>query len=313
MRDVALGELVKEVFRRGGFVRGVRRAEAVLRWPEVVGADVARFATAVALKEGVLIVEVADTETAMHLGLQRQHVLDAYRDRVGANVVRDVRFRVGRAPVSEEAPVAPNVAPDPSEVAALAHGLEGLPDALFGSAAAAGRALAGQRARRRAAGWRPCPICGTLAEPGASPPATPPAWFEGVGVDERAEGRTTLCHACARHIGAPKVIAASARLLVAPDGATPALTEDERRVARVLALARARRAIRELLPQTLADPAARGPLAQLVRCTVALRREVALADVDLGEVDPHRDGVDARAMRALGHVARGRPIRTEEI
>jgi len=312
MREVPLGELVKEVFRRGGFVRGVRRAEAVLRWPEVVGGDVARFATAVALNGGVLVVEVADTETAMHLGLQRQHVLDAYRERVGANVVRDVRFRVGRSPSVDETPVPASATPDPSEVAALAHGLESLPDALFGSAAAAGRTLAKQRAQRRAAGWRPCPICGTLAEPASAVPATPPPWFEGVGVEARAAGRTTLCHACARHVAAPKVATASARLLVAPDAPTPALTEDERRVARVLALARARRAVRELLPQTLADPTARAPLAQLVRCTVALRREVSLADVDLGDVDPDRDGVDARALRALGHLAQGRPSRTEE-
>ncbi len=312
MRDVPLGELVKEVFRRGGFVRGVRRAEAVLRWPEVVGGDVARFATAVALHQGVLVVEVADTETAMHLGLQRQHVLDAYRDRVGANVVRDVRFRVGRAPAVDAAPAPVHAPPDPSEVAALAHGLEALPDDLFGAAAAAGRALAGQRARRRAAGWRPCPICGTLAEPPTAAPATPPAWFEGVGAAERAEGGTTLCQACARHVVAPKVLTASARLLVAPDATTPALTEDERRVARVLALARARRAIREVLPQTLADPTARAPLTQLVRCTVALRREVALDDVDLSEVDPDRDGVDARALRALGHIAGTRPSRTED-
>lgn len=312
MREVALGELVKEVFRRGGFVRGVRRAEAVLRWPEVVGRDVARFATAVALQQGTLVVEVADTETAMHLGLQRQHVLDAYRDRIGEGVVREVRFRVGRAPRLDTAPATPDVPPDPSEVAALAYGLESLPDELFGPAAAVGRSLAGMRARRRAAGWRPCPLCGALTEPDATPPAVAPAWYEGVTPDRRAEGSLTPCAPCARSVVAPKVATASGRLLVEPDAPTPALTDDERRVARVLALARARRAVRELLPQVLADPAAREPLDRLVRCAVALRREVSLADVaDLSDVDPDRDGIDPRALRALGRRVRA-STRTEE-
>lgn len=291
-------DLLGEALRRGGLKRGVRRAEAVLRWPEVVGFDVARFARAVALQQGTLVVEVADTETAMHLGLQRQRLLDAYRARFGSGEVRDLRFRVGGGPQSPAAHAAPPpVAVDPVEVAALATGLDALPDALAAPAGAAGLALATGRARRRAAGWRPCPICGALADPEVRAPA-PPAFTPLI-----ADAGPRLCPACARQASAPKVADAAARLLVAPGAATPALTDDERRVARALALARAEGALRELLPHALADPSARAPLERLVRCTVALRRDVALDDVpDVDGLDADEAGVDPRALRALGRL-----------
>jgi hypothetical protein len=291
-------DLVGEALRRGGLKRGVRRAEAVLRWPEVVGPDVARFARAVALQQGTLVVEVADTETAMHLGLQRQRLLDAYRARFGGGEVRDLRFRVGGGPPAEVPRAAPPaVAVDPAEVAALATGLEALPDALTAPAGAAGLALATGRARRRAAGWRPCPICGALTDPEVRAVAPPPF------VALVAEAGPRLCPACARQATAPKVGDAAARLLVAPGAATPALTDDERRVARALALARAARALRALLPHALADPSARAPLERLVRCTVALRRDVDLRDVpDVATLDVGDAGVDPRALRALGRL-----------
>jgi predicted nucleic acid-binding Zn ribbon protein len=300
MAERHVRELLGEALRRGGWVRSMRRADAVLRWPEVVGRDVARFARAVALQAGTLVVEVADTETAMHLGLQRQRILDAYRTRFGDADVRDLRFRVGGGASAAEPEVRPREAPvavDPVEVAHLTAGLGALPERLAAPADAAGRSLATGRARRRAAGWRPCPVCGALADPAVRTEAPPPH-----AVLVPAAGRT-LCAACARHAVAPKVVEAATRLLVAPGAATPALTEDERTVARALALARADRAQHELLPHVLADPNARAPLEHLVRCTVALRRGVDLADVaDVDDVDATRDGIDPRVLRALGRL-----------
>ncbi|MDF1524475.1 MAG: hypothetical protein P1P87_16860, partial [Trueperaceae bacterium] len=53
----------------------------------------------------------------------------------------------------------------------------------------------------------------------------------------------------------------------------------------------------------IADPAARAPLERLVRCTVALRRDVALDDVpDVATLDADDAGVDPRALRALGRL-----------
>jgi hypothetical protein len=297
MRERHVRDVIDVVLRRSGWVRGVRRAEAVLAWPRVVGHEVARFATAVAFQNGSLVVEVPDGETAMHLGLQRQHILDAYRARLGNETVREVRFRVGRMPVPAPPSPAPPPEPDPDEVAAITRTLAPLSGDLAAAADAAARALSVLRARRRAAGWRPCSICGTLTEP--DDPAARPL----PGPTDAAH----RCGTCRRQAELPKVRTAAERLAAAPGTPTPALTEDEREVARALAEARAHARIADLLPRALAEPRLAADLDVAVRCAVALHRGVDLAAVpDLDGVDPARDGVDTRALRALGRI-RPRP------
>lgn len=305
MRERHVAAWLDAAMRRGGWVRGVRRAEAVLAWPRVVGSDVARFATAVAFQNGTLIVEVADAETAMHLGLQRHRILEAYRSRLPEPTVRDLRFRVGRVAPAEEPPPPPPPPPDPAELRHLEQAALGLPDELVPAAAATGRALAALRARRRAAGWRPCGICGSLTEPDPSVSDAP------------------RCATCRRQATLPKVVDAAARLAVAPQAATPALTDDERRVALWLARGRVRALIQDLLPRALADGAHLGALEAAVRCAVALNRgapsspggdpaagtpaHAPTEPTDLDDVDPERDGVDPRALRALGRLRRRHP------
>jgi len=305
MRERHVTAWLDAAMRRGGWVRGVRRAEAVLAWPRIVGGDVARFATAVAFQNGTLIVEVADAETAMHLGLQRHRILEAYRRRLPEPAVRDLRFRVGRVAPAEDPAPPPAPAPDPAELRQLEQAALGLPDELVPAAAATGRALATLRARRRAAGWRPCGICGGLTEPDAAADDAP------------------RCATCRRQATLPKVTDAAARLAVAPLADTPALTDDERRVALWLARGRVRALIQDLLPRALADTTHLGALEAAVRCAVALNRGASsdpgrdpaagapapafTASIDLDDVDPERDGVDPRALRALGRLRRRSP------
>ncbi len=277
-----LRELVEEVFRRGGFVRGVRKAMAVVVWPEVVGREVARFATAVAIQQGTLIVEVGDNETAMHLGLQRQRIIEAYRRRLGDSAVRDLRFRVGRPPSSVPELAPPPAHPDPTELTSLTKVLTDLPEHLLGPASAVSRSLATLRARQRAAGWLACPVCQRLTE--AAP-----------------DGQPQPCTTCRRATALPKVRRAAAALLTDPGGSTPALTEDERQAAVAIARERAREAVAELLPQVVADPGMRPALAQLLRCAVALERGVGLAELpDLHDIEPTSTALDPRAWRVLG-------------
>ncbi len=312
MREGHVTAWLDAAMRRGGWVRGVRRAEAVLAWPRIVGDDVARFATAVAFQNGTLIVEVADAETAMHLGLQRHRILEAYRGRLPEPTVRDLRFRVGRVAPAEAPAPPPPPPPDPDELRQLEQAALGLPDELVPAAAATGRALAGLRARRRAAGWRPCDVCGALTEPDPAPDGA------------------TRCATCRRQASLQKVADAAARLAVAPGSATPALTDDERRVALWLARGRVRALIQDLLPRALADTTQLAALEAAVRCAVALHRgavtlhrgaapgpgddptagtppNARLEAIDLDDVDPARDGVDPRALRALGRLRRRSP------
>lgn len=271
-----VSELIGEVFARGGLKRGVRRAEAVLLWPHVAGQSVAKFTRAVSLKDGSLYVEVPDSETAMHLSLQRQRFLDVYRGKFSVKDVREIRFRVGRRAAVEPAaqPREPEAPPDPRALALLARELSALelPKALEAPAMQAAKSMLAYRARRRRDGWTACPICAALTPGGAT------------------------CETCSRYAAQERVKRAVRRLAVEPDAPTPLLSLEERQVAAFEARAYLNARLFELLPQVLADPAAHPYLAQAARCYLAHLLGKKLAEVS----DEDFDRLDSRVARALG-------------
>jgi hypothetical protein len=270
-----VSDVLGEVFRRAGMKRGVRRAEAVLLWPRVVGREVARFTTARTLQGGVLYVDVSDSETGMHLSLQRQRFLDVYHTRFHVRDVHDIRFRVGRPEAPAEAARAPTTtAPDPHELAKLARhlGTKDLPEAVAGAAMQAGRAMLGYRARRAAEGWAPCPTCGALTPDGS------------------------MCAACRRYAIDGRVLSAGRHLAMQPGTPTPELGEEERAVADHLAAAYLDRTLAELLPQALGDPGLRPQLERAARCRAALAAGTSLQALDERDLDR----LDPRVRRVLG-------------
>lgn len=270
-----VADVLAEVFKRGGMRRGVRRAEAVLLWPQVVGANVARFTAARSVQDGTLFVEVPDSETAMHLSFQRQKFLNVYRAKFGVKDVKEVRFRVGRPSVpdapKERLPEAPV---DPKALATLARqlGQLDLPDDLSRPTMQAARAMLAYRSRRLSEGWTPCKVCETLVGSGA------------------------LCTVCTRYSDSLLIRRASYRLALDPAQATPMLSDDERRVAVYLAKAYLEEKLQELLPHVLADPTYKPHLERAARCYLAHLLEKPLSEIS----DADFDRLDARAARALG-------------
>lgn len=243
-----VGDLLAEVFRRQGMKRGVRRAEAVLLWPQVVGRNVAAFSEAKTLQQGVLYVDVSDSETAMHLSFQRERFLAVYRQKFGVKDVHDVRFRVGRRRESAAPPPSPpKAAPDPRALAQLSREVAEaeLPDNLSQQALQMAKAMLSWRAARQAEGWTPCTVCSAL---------TPAAG---------------MCQTCTRYAAEPRVRRAHKTLAVAPDRETPLLTEDERLVATYLAKVYLEERVQELLPQALAEPQTKAQLELAARCLLA--------------------------------------------
>lgn len=225
-----ISHILAEVFRRGGMKRSVQRAQLVVMWPRVAGAELSRFTKASSFRDGVLYVETTDSETAMHLGLQRERFLKAFHS-YGLTVVRDIRFRPGRIeeppaavqPLAEEA--------DSADLQPLAQrlGQLDLAENVASEALKAAGGIALTRTRRRQLGWQPCIICTALCEHGG------------------------LCSTCRRYSEETGTQRA-ARLLVAdPVQVTGWLTEDQRAVAAWLATAQIDRLMLELLPQVLAD------------------------------------------------------------
>lgn len=315
-------EILEEVFRRAGMKRGLKRAEAVLLWPRVVGAEVARFAAARALRDGVLYVDVSDAETAMHLGLQRRRFLAVYHDTYRALEVKDIRFQVGAPPpggalpggglppagaagttprgyiahprgagapdASADGAAAPRTAADPVALAELVRELDAmhLPEDVAATALRAGRSFLALRARQRAEGWLPCPACGALHD-GAVRPDTPREETLRKagrwGQEQRLDRE--LCAACRRASREPRVRAAAQRLATHPGVATPDLADEERAVAERLASDDLDRAIAELLPLALGDPDAHEHLVHAARCRAAMAAGKSLDAVDEGDLE----------------------------
>ncbi|MDZ7705914.1 MAG: DUF721 domain-containing protein [Trueperaceae bacterium] len=275
-RPQNVSNLLAEVFSRRGIKRGIRRAEAVLLWPQVVGREATKFSKAASFRDGILLVDVPDGETATHLGMQRQKFLDVYHVRFGIKELQDIRFRtVTRvaAPAPAEARL-PEVPADPKALARIARQLstKALPDDLAGTTMAAARALLSRRARLYAAGHRPCPTCEVMTE------------------------HTPLCPTCTRYTRDPLVRRAAEQLSVAPDAAPPNLGEDERAVARYLAVEQLKDTLGELLPQVLGSPALKPQLESAARCFLAHTLNKPLGEID----DDDLGWLEPRIARVLG-------------
>jgi len=303
-----ISELVSEVFRRAGVKRALKRAEAVLLWSKVVGPEVAKFTAARAMDNGVLYVDVGDSETAMHLSLQRRRFLAVYHETYRAMDVKEIRFQVGRLARSAAGEPGSKArqgdshetqAPaDPQAVAQLARDLGelGLSEELGAAALRAGRSLLGMRARQLALGHSACPTCGALHGGLLEPPTARERALQGRPTAANDLPDKALCLACRRYADDPNVRAAAGVLALDPDRVTPLLAEDERSVALRLAVAYLDRAMTGLLLEALADPGVRPQLIHAARCRAAIASGKGVDELDEGD----KDLLDVRYRRFIG-------------
>lgn len=287
--------------------RRLKQAEAVLLWPRVVGEGVARFSSARTLSGGVLYVDVSDSETAMHLSLQRSRFLDEYRERFGVRGVREIRFQVGRvAPRAEPALREPGagrsaVPADPRDVAELAREMRELklPPEAMDAALQAGKSLLSLIATRKAQGYVPCPTCGALHDgPLRARSPREEALAAADRRDEDLELARQLCAACHRYSRASGVRSAARALKLSPLGEHPELSEDEAAVARRLAVLWLDADIRELLPAAALTPALLQQLERAARFRVALTEGVEPAAVTAEQIGR----LDERITKLLGRL-----------
>ncbi len=283
------GELIAEVFRRRGMMRPLRRAEAVLLWPRVVGHDVARFSSARAFSDGVLYVDVTDSETAMHLNMQRQRFVAVYHETYGLRELKDVRFQAGRLAADADEPGAAEGGapePDPADVASLERVVDAaeLPSDIADLARAAARTLAGHWARQRAAGHAACPTCGVLHDGAVAGLAPRDRRLAELGRQSVELRDRELCPSCRRAAREPRVVAAARRMALDPAEPHPQLAVEEAAVARRLASIYLEETLEDLLPRVVSDASLRPHLERAARCRAALatgKHPDRLADEDL--------------------------------
>lgn len=89
-------ELVPSLMQRLGLKERLEESETIEAWGKIVGDFIAAHSSPVALRAGVLYVRVL--QPALHYELEQVSKIDILRklkQRFGAKVIRDVRFRVG--------------------------------------------------------------------------------------------------------------------------------------------------------------------------------------------------------------------------
>ena len=272
-KPARVSDLISEVISKSGIKRGMRRAEAVILWPHVVGPEVSKFSQAKSLQDGILYVEVPDSETSMHLMIQRQKFLDIYRSKFKVPEIQDIRFRVGRPDIQEKRK--PNkmtaIQVDPRALAQLTKPLSDLPERIAQPTMQTARAMLAYRERKLAEGWQACVLCGAISE-------------------------NSLCDACTRYKDEPKVIKASEAFMHDPGHATELLSDEERMVAIDMAKEKLKDSMAELLPFVLSEPRYKSELERCSRVYVALHKGKTLADITEDDLDI----LEGRIARALG-------------
>ena len=89
-------DVLPGLMQRLGLKERLHETEVAEAWSRIVGEFIAAHSTPMALRDGVLYVRVL--QPALHYELEQVSKLDILRklkQRFGAKIVRDVRFRVG--------------------------------------------------------------------------------------------------------------------------------------------------------------------------------------------------------------------------
>jgi predicted nucleic acid-binding Zn ribbon protein len=89
-------KLVPAVMKKLGLEQRLQESQAFYLWPTIVGADIARHAQPVSLRNRLLVVAVDHPIWLQELS--RYHkplILQRVQERVGKKTIRDIVFRIG--------------------------------------------------------------------------------------------------------------------------------------------------------------------------------------------------------------------------
>jgi hypothetical protein len=159
-------DVLTRVMNKTNLKRGMTRARPLVAWSEVVGVQMARTTRAVAVRDGVMIVETQDSTAANFFTMQRGLYLEMLREKLGDEAPKDLRFQMG---VFEHKVVGAKKTRLPAlsklEKARVGVLLELTPTDMQPLVRKTAEALERVRAERVRRGFLPCPVCSSLTEP----------------------------------------------------------------------------------------------------------------------------------------------------
>lgn len=258
-------EAVDQYTKRAGFRRGLRRAQVVLAWERIAGAEMLTFTHAKRFQDGVLYVDVSDAETATHLQFERRRYLQQFKQH-GFKEVTDIRFGVGLLPVREgESAPPPDVQADPELVTRLLNSVEeaALPSEIAEAAREAALSYAQNQARKHASGATPCVVCGALHMGHERPLSLQDEAHAQAGRRVTGALLQRLCISCRTHALSLRTTRMSHDLIIGVNRELASATEEEIAVARFLAVDYLQEMLERLATEVVRYPAARSQLQEL--------------------------------------------------
>jgi predicted nucleic acid-binding Zn ribbon protein len=90
-----LGAVLEQALKSLDLTEAALEARAVMIWGEVVGPQLAKATEAQKVQGGTLIVITRSSSWNQELSLQKPTLLRRYRERLGKDLIKDVRFTVG--------------------------------------------------------------------------------------------------------------------------------------------------------------------------------------------------------------------------
>lgn len=88
-----LGEVLEELVGQLGIREKLSEYDAVLQWETVVGSHIAKIARAERITQGVLFVRVTASTWRNELNMRKEEIRSRLNTALGADVVKDIRFR----------------------------------------------------------------------------------------------------------------------------------------------------------------------------------------------------------------------------
>lgn len=94
-RPDQLGDLLPDVIARHGWSDRLEASTVVVRWEQIVGAELAKRCEAVRVAGGTLVVRAIDQTWATQLKYMTRQLVERANTVIGRDVVREVRIIVG--------------------------------------------------------------------------------------------------------------------------------------------------------------------------------------------------------------------------
>lgn len=90
-----LGDVLETALKKLDLAEAALEARAVMLWPQVVGPQMARASEAQKVQGGALVVITRTSAWSQEFSFQKPHILRTYRERLGQDYIKDLRFVVG--------------------------------------------------------------------------------------------------------------------------------------------------------------------------------------------------------------------------